>query len=241
MRMAIARSFWASLVGSSLALAGVGCAQTAPETKGIESNGYEWNAMNVEKIDALNLVGDVENGKAAYEEECAGCHQPSGAGRPDGKIPQLAGQHETVLIKQIADIRAARRDNPVMHPHSMKLIDAQELADVSAYLQALPIPPGNGKGSGTELATGEKLYRRDCASCHGERGEGSEEKFHPVLAGQHYGYLLRQIRDTAAGRRRNANPEMVKVVKRYTDEKMQAVIDYMSRLQWPARAGNSGS
>ncbi len=235
MQATIARSFWAFLCASSLGVAAVAGAQTAPRAKGIESEGYEWNAMNVEKIDALNLVGDLENGKAAYEEECAGCHQPSGAGRPDGKIPQLAGQHETVLIKQIADIRAARRDNPVMHPYSMKLIDAQELADVSAYLQALPIPPGNGTGSGTELATGAKLYRRDCASCHGAHGEGSEEKFHPVLAGQHYGYLLRQIHETATGDRRNADPEMVKVVKSYTDGQMEAVVDYLSRLPWPAR------
>ena len=55
--------------------------------------------------------------------------------------------------------------------------------------------------------------------CHGEQGEGNEEKFYPVLAGQHYEYMLRQIRDIAAGRRRNANPDMVKVVKGYDDER----------------------
>jgi cbb3-type cytochrome c oxidase subunit III len=240
MRTTIERALWASLLASSLVLAGVAGAQTSPEAKGTESKDSQWNAMNVEKIDALELVGDVENGKAAYEEECAGCHLASGAGRPDGKFPQLAGQHDTVLIKQIADIRAGRRDNPVMHPYSMKLIDAQEIADVSAYLQALPIPPGNGTGSGAELAAGEKLYRHDCVSCHGEHGEGSEEKFYPVLAGQHYGYMLRQIRDIAAGERRNANPAMVKVVKRYTDEQLKAVVDYMSTLRWPGRAAKSG-
>jgi cytochrome c553 len=240
MRKGIKRPFWASLFAGVFALASVACAQPAPAPKAAESKDFEWNAMNVEKIDALELVPDVENGEAAYVEECVACHRPSGSGRPDGKIPQLAGQHDTVLIKQIADIRAGRRDNPVMHPFSMKLIDAQELADVSAYLQTLPIPPGNGKGPGTELATGQKLYRRDCVRCHGERGEGSEAKFYPVIAGQHYEYLLRQIRDIAAGQRRNANPEMVEVVKDYDDAELQAVVDYMSRLQWPARAGNDG-
>ena len=34
-----------------------------------------------------------------------------------------------------------------------------------------------------------------------------------MLAGQHYKYLLRQITDIADGRRRNANPDMVKIVK----------------------------
>jgi len=232
----IARAFWASLCAGSLALAGAAVAQTVPKAKGIESEGYEWNAMNVEKIDALDLVGDAQNGELAYQ-QCSACHLPSGSGQPDGTFPQLAGQHETVLIKQIADIRAGRRDNPVMHPFSMKLIDAQEMADVAAYLQGLPIPPGNGKGPGKNLATGKQLYRRDCLRCHGKQGEGSEVKFYPVLAGQHYEYLLRQIRDIASGRRRNAHPQMAKVLGDYTDEKLQAVVDYMSRLQWPARAG----
>ena len=34
----------------------------------------------------------------------------------DGTFPQLAGQHTTVLIKQMADIRAGERDNPTMYP-----------------------------------------------------------------------------------------------------------------------------
>jgi len=235
-RARIARSFCASVFAASLALAGPAGGQAVPRATGIESPDYEWDAMHVEKVDALGLVGDVKNGKVVYE-ECSGCHLPSGSGQPDGSYPQLAGQHETVLIKQIADIRAGRRDNPLMHPFSMELIDAQELADVAAYLQGLPIPPGNGKGPGTNVAIGKQLYRRDCVRCHGKHGEGSEEKLHPVLAGQHYEYMLRQIRDIAAGRRRNAHPEMVKALQDYTDEKLQAVVDYMSRLQWPARAG----
>lgn len=189
-----------------------------------------------EADEALRRVGDVEQGKAAYE-VCAACHLPSGSGRPDGAFPQLAGQHQTVLIKQIADIRAGRRDNPIMAPFAARLADPQELADVAAYIQTLPIPSGNGKGPGTNLATGDQLYQRDCMQCHGRHGEGNEEKFYPVLAGQHYEYMLRQIRDIAGGRRRNANPDMVKVVRDYKDEELQAVVDSMSRLQWPARAG----
>ena len=70
---------------------------------------------------------------------------------------------------------------------------------------------------------------------HGDYGEGSAEKFYPVLAGQHYKYMLRQITDIRDGRRRNANPDMVKVVKNYSDEELSAVVDYMSRLTWPER------
>ncbi|MCP4007721.1 MAG: cytochrome c4 [bacterium] len=209
-------------------------AQAPAKSEGIESEGYKWNDMIGEKVKALTLEGDIENGEEAYE-ICAACHLPNGAGRPDGTFPQLAGQHSTVLIKQIADIREGRRDNPTMYPFAKTLVDPQELADVAAYIQTLPIPTGAGKGGGEALELGEKLYKRDCTSCHGKFGEGNKDKFFPVLAGQHYKYLLRQIGDIAEGRRRNANPDMVKVVKSYKEDELKAVVDYMSRLRWPER------
>jgi cytochrome c553 len=206
----------------------------APKAAGIESEGYVWNERAGEKVEALDLVGDVENGEEAYE-VCSACHLPSGAGRPDGTFPQLAGQHSTVIIKQIADIRAGLRDNPIMYPFAITLSDPQELADVSAYIQTLPIPTNNGRGPGTDLARGKKLYDDHCVVCHGAQGEGDEKKFYPVLAGQHYKYMLRQITDIQQGRRRNANPDMVKVVKDFSDADLDAVVDYMSRLEWPQR------
>jgi cytochrome c553 len=226
-------------VALSLAIAAsVSAGPPAPKKEGIEGKGYVWNAQEGEKIEALKKKGDAKRGEEAYE-VCGACHLPSGAGRPDGTFPQLAGQHRTVLIKQIADIRAGRRDNPIMYPFAKTLIDPQELANVAAYIETLPIPTNNGRGSGKDLERGGQLYARDCVKCHGKQGEGSMENFYPVLAGQHYEYLLRQIRDIAAKRRRNANPDMVKVVENYKDEELQAVVDYMSRLEWPERASKA--
>ncbi len=227
-------------LATTLALAALvalpAAAQVAPKGKGIESDDYEWNKMEGgEKELALTLEGDIENGEEAYE-ICSGCHLPSGAGRPDGTFPQLAGQHPNVIIKQMADIRAGRRDNPIMYPFAISLIDQQELADVSAYIQTLPIPTDNGKGPGTNLELGKELYDRDCVSCHGDKGEGDAAKFYPVLAGQHYKYMLRQIHEIATKKRRNANPDMVKIVEKYTEEEQDAVVDYMSRLTWPERS-----
>jgi len=225
-------SLW---LAATLCVAASATAQPpAPKAKGIESEGYVWNEGIGEKIEALKLTGDTVNGEEAYE-ICSACHLPSGAGRPDGTFPQLAGQHTTVIIKQIADIRGGLRDNPIMYPFAKTLIDPQELADVAAYIQTLPIPRDNGKGPGTGMERGGELYARDCVECHGDNGAGNAEKFYPVLAGQHYKYLLRQIGDIAAGRRRNANPDMVKIVKEYPAEDLAAVTDYMSRIRWPER------
>lgn len=206
----------------------------APKKAGIESGDYKWNAQEGEKIEALHKKGDVKAGKEAYE-VCGACHLPSGAGRPDGTFPQLAGQHATVIIKQIADIRAGLRDNPTMYPFAVTLSDAQELADVAAYIQTLCIPTDHGKGKGDAalLKQGADLYAKECVSCHGKNGEGDAQKFYPVLAGQHYKYLLRQVTEIRDGKRRNANPDMVKIVKKYNDQQLDAVVEYMASISMP--------
>ena len=212
-------------------------APPAPKKEGIESKSYKWNAQEGEKIEALRLKGDPKNGKDTYE-VCGACHLPSGAGRTDGTFPQLAGQHATVLIKQMADIREGLRDNPTMYPFAKEaMTNPQELADTSAYIQTLCIPLDHGKYEGkdydAQIAKGKDLYEKQCKECHGANGEGQKEKFYPVIAGQHYKYLLRQMTEIRDGKRRNANPDMVKVIKPYTDDQLVAISAFQSSLSMP--------
>lgn len=154
----------------------------------------------------------------------------------NGTFPQLAGQHRNVLIKQLADIRALNRDNPTMYPFALpeSIGDEQAIADVTAYIAALPMNPDNGKGDGTNLARGEELYKKNCPQCHGDNGEGNQEKFYPKIQGQHYAYMLRQFEWIRDGKRRNANPDMVKQIAEFSNDDMRAVIDYTSRIAVPA-------
>ncbi|WP_374278621.1 cytochrome c [Azonexus sp.] len=227
----------ASLLLIGLMSAGIAFAgPPAPHKGGIETKDYKWNAQEGEKIEALKLKGDKKRGEEAYE-VCGACHLPSGAGRPDGTFPQLAGQHTTVLIKQMADIRAGLRDNPTMYPFAATLTDPQELADVSAYIESLCIPVDHGKYEGADaamqIAKGKELYEKQCLECHGKNGEGDKAKFYPVIAGQHYKYLLRQMTEIRDGHRRNANPDMVKVIKPYTNDQLVAISAYQSSLKMP--------
>ncbi|HEX8963681.1 MAG TPA: c-type cytochrome [Rhodocyclaceae bacterium] len=221
-----------ALLGASVAFAQA----PAPKKAGIEEKGYVWNAQEGEKIEALHKKGDVKAGKEAYE-VCGACHLPSGAGRPDGTFPQLAGQHSTVLIKQIADIRAGLRDNPTMYPFAITLTDPQELADVAAYINSLCIPTNHGGYDGpdaaAQIAKGHDLYEQECKNCHGVNGQGDKEKFYPVIAGQHYKYLLRQMTAIRDGKRRNANPDMVKIIKKYSDDQLVAISAFQSSLSMP--------
>jgi cytochrome c553 len=225
-------------IALALALAPAVAFASAPAVKkeGIEGKGYVWNAQEGEKIEALHKKGDAKAGQEAYE-ICGACHLPSGAGRPDGTFPQLAGQHTTVVIKQMADIRAGLRDNPTMYPFAQTLTDAQELADVAAYIEKLCIPIDHGHYEGADAAMqvskGKELYEKQCLECHGKNGEGNKEKFFPVIAGQHYKYLLRQMTEIRDGHRRNANPDMVKIIKPYTNDQLVAISAYQSSMTMP--------
>ncbi|GMV47666.1 MAG: hypothetical protein AMXMBFR66_30640 [Pseudomonadota bacterium] len=60
-------------------------------------------------------------------------------GRPDRTCPRLAGQHDTVLIRQMTDVRAGRRSSPRMLPVAERhVLTPQEIAELAAYLSRLP-------------------------------------------------------------------------------------------------------
>lgn len=183
---------------------------------------------------ALELTPDIDNGKKVYR-ICAVCHTPEGWGLESGAYPQVAGQLSTVLIKQLADIRARNRDNPTMRPFtSPRLLGgAQEIADVAAYIAQLPMTPRNGVGQGLDLKLGERLYKDNCTECHGENGEGNLEDHTPAIYGQHYRYLLRQFEWIKRERRRNADKKMVKQIHAFTYRDIRAVLDYVSRIKPP--------
>jgi cytochrome c553 len=123
------------------------------------------------------------------------------------------------------------------------------LANVAAYIEKLCIPIDHGKydskpGDNTaeldatrhtakRLAEGKALYEKECLECHGKNGEGVKEKFYPVIAGQHYKYLLRQMTEIRDGHRRNANPDMVKIIKKYTNDQLISISAYQSSLVMP--------
>lgn len=178
----------------------------------------------------LAVKGDPVKGKDAYD-ICRGCHRPDASGKAEAGYPQLAGQHPQVIIKQMADVRAGRRDSHKMLDFIVEeVVPAEQIAHIAAYLHSLPVPATNGKGDGRMLDLGKHLYERDCAACHGKDGEGIGEKFYPRVAGQHYNYLYRESKESRDKGRRNSNAEMVRLIRHYTDDDLKAVSDYMSRL-----------
>ncbi len=192
--------------------------------------GFAIATPTLSSVSSLN--GDAKNGKDVYH-TCALCHTPQGWGTENGYYPQLSGQHPNVLIKQLIDIKQGNREVPTMIPFADEIFDKghQDVADVVSYIATLPMTPKNSVGAGTNLERGKKLYTKQCESCHGANAEGNNEKSYPLLQGQHYEYLFRQILWIQEGIRKNGDEEMRLSIAAFTDADIRAVSDYISRIK----------
>jgi cytochrome c553 len=185
----------------------------------------------------LALKPDPERGEAGFAElACSRCHRKDASGRSPSTTPRLSGQHAAVIIKQVLDIRSGLRYNPPMQPMvNEEKLSLQALADIAAHLQALPVTGTLGKGPGSGVARGKELFGKDCAGCHGAEGEGNAAIFAPMVAAQHYPYLLRELEFIRSGERGNSNPAMAALLKTYGQDDLQAVADYLSQAPAPKR------
>jgi len=182
---------------------------------------------------AVELEPNLRRG-AEYYKLCATCHEADGRGSKDGSVPAIAGQHVSVLVKQLVDFRHDRRWDERMQNFTSQhyFSGPQDLLDVSAYAESLPRwpPLGGGPGDDASLKRGEVIYHRDCSGCHGPLGLGELRRMRARLAGQHYQYLLRQLEETAAGRRPGMDAEHVKLIGALSTEERSGVAEYLSRL-----------
>jgi len=181
------------------------------------------------RVSALPV--DVMHGAQLFE-RCAACHASDGGGARDGSVPDIAGQHRSVLTKQLIDYRYARRWDPRMEVIASKhsLTKSQDIADVTAFVASLPFKTDASQGDGQDAAHGAEVYARLCAGCHGARGQGDAAKVIPRLAGQHYDYLRRQLYDAVDRRRPNFATDHLKLLGRFEREDFVGVSDYLSRL-----------
>jgi cytochrome c553 len=61
-------------------------------------------------------------------------------------------------------------------------------------------------------------------------GQGDVLRNRPRIAGQHYGYLLRQLQETASNQRPGMDLAHVDMLKELHADELSGVADYLSRL-----------
>lgn len=80
------------------------------------------------------MAGDAEAGKAKSA-TCVGCHGPAGISN-NPLWPNLAGQKDAYLIKQMKAFRDGARQDPMMSPMAKPLTDA-DIENLAAYYSSL--------------------------------------------------------------------------------------------------------
>jgi len=177
---------------------------------------------------------DVAKGQAISTNVCAACHAADGS-RGSPANPILQGQHPEYLVKQLAEFKEGKRDNPVMKGMASTLSE-EDMRNVAAFYASKDAKPGFAKNK-ESVALGEKIYRGGiadravpaCAGCHSPTGAGIPAQY-PRVRGQHSDYTEAQLIAFRGGQRKNS-PQMTGVTAKMSDKEIKAVADYIAGLR----------
>lgn len=190
--------------------------------------------------DVLRARADAVRGAQLFG-QCAGCHGVDANGDTNGSTPRIAGQYYRVLAKQLVDFRHGKRWDFRMEsmadPHH--LVGPQDIADVAVHVAGLSRAGTRGIGSGEFAEQGRRIYEANCQPCHGREADGDSARGVPRLAGQHYGYLMRQMYDAVDGRRVTLPKLHSQRIAPLDFQQVRAVSDYLSRIGWPSNEAGS--
>ncbi len=197
----------------------------------------------------------LEYGKE-INETCAGCHGENAQGSLDGEYPRLAGMSIRYLSNQLYHFKSRDRLNIPMVPYTNdRELPKGDIEAIVHYISSIELPtrlvpiedgavedgsfdalgrleesraiiniaryPGN-------LESGKRIYRKECATCHGQSGEGSFDGLIPPLTGQHSIYLKRQIENFRKAERVHDAPEDADIFKQFGDSEIDDILTFLS-------------
>ncbi len=196
---------------------------------------------------------DPENAEE-INEVCAGCHDEYGQGGKQGKYPRIAGLPQGYLKRQLLLFQDRERPNMPMVEHVEKReLPLSDIEDISIWLSRIQLktklPPVDETAPGFDAYArlqeakklmqvprsegdtkhGEKLYHRECRSCHGAKGMGNARKEVPMLAGQYTQYLWRQVKRFLKGERIHDPDEPDdELLKDFTHDELRDIFAWLS-------------
>jgi len=159
---------------------------------------------------------------------CSTCHGQGGNSTITIN-PILAGQTSRYLYLQLKDYKEGRRKDPLMNAMAANLSkeDMRALAD---YFAAQKAKPNGFNAEDAKAAKGKAVADAAlCTMCHLGGFSGQNEI--PRAAGQHYDYLVKQLRDFRARTRTNDAGNMTSVARGLSDEDIDNLAHYMAGLR----------
>lgn len=167
---------------------------------------------------------------------CLACHGDQGVS-VNPVWPNLAGQHQPYLLKELRDIKTGKTRNVLEMRAVMAQLNDADLIALATYYSKLPLSIGLVPQK--YLKEGEKLYRGGdfnkqisaCIACHGPGGEGNGQAGFPILSGQYALYTIQQLEAFSSDKRKNdLNSIMKDIAHRMNKEDMEAVAYYIQGL-----------
>ncbi len=197
-------------------------------------------------VSQTSLAGDAKAGQEKAK-TCFACHGADGNGLTPN-FPNLAGQHESYLIKQMKEFKAGARKDPTMNA-MLLTVDEQAMEDIASYFASQTIKPRQADPK--QVALGKSIYKGGirathvpaCMGCHGPTGSGNPGAKYPRLASQSATYIEKQLKDfrsaaqnpaqeeAPTGRYNDPSAMMRNAVKFMNDYEIKAVSQYIQGLQ----------
>ena len=186
-------------------------------------------------------AGDDDDGEVDYEpdptagavmfRQCALCHGKYGQGILGGKYPRIAGMPEYYLMNALHDYRDGERTyDAMLVVGTLQTAGEQDLANLAAYISELDAELDVPGPADADAENGEDLYKGDCKTCHGRKGEGKTRKESPPLRGQYHEYLLRQIALFKTKERIHADDPEDETFVDYSDEELNDILAFVASL-----------
>ncbi len=109
-------------------------------------------------------------------------------------------------------------------------LSKQDMNDLADWYASQTYNGQNSKKIDADLGKGKKLADAAlCTMCHAGGFTGQNEI--PRLAGQHYEYLIKQLKDFKVKHRTNDAGNMTAVVRTIPDEDLEDIAAYISTQQ----------
>ena len=181
-------------------------------------------------------AGDAKQGEALTA-TCLACHGSDGNSLA-GSFPNIAGQNEAYLYKQLVDIQTGAR-SAVLMTGILDGLTSQNLEDLAAYYASQT--PAQGAADPALVALGESIYKAGiarkkvaaCTGCHSPTGQGNGLAKFPMLAGQWAEYTEAQLMAFRSGARGNdGDGKMMRIsAMDLSDPEIKAVASYIAGLR----------
>jgi cytochrome c553 len=159
---------------------------------------------------------------------CAACHGRDG-NSTDPQYPILAGQTWRYVYIQLRDFQEGRRKDPQMSPMAAGLT-RDEMMALGNWYAAQKQKPTGFKADAAKASSGQKKSDEVlCPMCHLGGFVGQNEI--PRVAGQHYQYVAKQLKDFRAKTRTNDAGNMTSIAATLSDQDIDNLANYIANLQ----------